>query len=95
MRTETELTGDITKNGQGTYEVLDVSIELDDNTRQQWESDPRGTLIRFLESQGFKVNGMSLPSGIESPSGRILTMSLIHINKGDRESHYFVDHLPP
>ncbi|WP_164492908.1 hypothetical protein [Streptomyces lydicus] len=49
----------------------------------------------FLESQGFKVNGMSLPPGVASRGGRIITMSLIHINEGDRESHYFIDHLPP
>ncbi|MBV6699368.1 hypothetical protein [Kitasatospora aureofaciens] len=57
-----ELRGTMRKLEDVEFEVVHVTIELDDDeARQQLEKDPSGTVKRFLESQGYVVNGITAP----------------------------------
>lgn len=87
MSEEAEVRGALKKVGEETTEVYELDLELDDSAREELEADPRGFIKRFLESQGHKVNGLTLDP--QSFVGGGWPRGWSHISSGRDESHWF------
>ncbi|MFE9031217.1 hypothetical protein ACFYOA_34005 [Streptomyces iakyrus] len=61
MSDEAEIRGTVRKAGEETVEVYEISLDLDDASREKLKADPSGVLKRFLESQGYTVNALHIP----------------------------------
>ena len=60
MSKEAKLQGVVEKLGEGVVEFVNLTLDLDDEARQQLKTDPHGVVRRFLESKGYKVNAVLL-----------------------------------
>ncbi|MFD8082026.1 hypothetical protein ACFV4F_10020 [Kitasatospora sp. NPDC059722] len=81
-----ELRGTLRKVEDVEFEVVRVTIDVaDDAVRRELEKDPAGTVRRFLESQGFKVNAITAP---EPQPGLPYHPGYIHITSGGDESKW-------
>jgi hypothetical protein len=87
MSEEPEIRGTVDKVGEEKVEVFTISLDLDEASREQLKADPSGFMKRFLESQGYTVNGLKIPElqaySDEWPAG------WHHIPSGSQKSNWF------
>ncbi|MCX5230902.1 hypothetical protein [Streptomyces sp. NBC_00233] len=86
MTEEAEIRGTVSKEGEETVEFFKISLDLDDASREKLKADPSGVMKRFLESQGYTVNALTM-SDLQAnedvwPSG------WIHTPSGPEKSHW-------
>jgi hypothetical protein len=61
------LRGSIEKTGEGSFEIVNLKLDIDEAARGEIEADPRGAVQRFLESEGHTVNRIVITD--PSPDG--------------------------
>ncbi|MFD8234874.1 hypothetical protein ACFV20_23735 [Streptomyces sp. NPDC059696] len=87
MPEEAEIRGTVSKVGEETVEVYEISLDLDDASREKLKTDPSGVMKRFLESQGYTVNALHMPDLRADDDGWPSGWS--HIPSGPMKSHWF------
>ena len=50
--------GSLERAGEGSFEIVNLNLEIDDETRAALIADPEGAVRSFLESQGKAVNAV-------------------------------------
>lgn len=81
-----ESKGALRKVGDETVEVFKLVLDLDDASREKLKADPSGFMQRFLESQGYTVNGLTMPAS--QTFGDTWPSDWVHIPSGEYKSHW-------
>jgi hypothetical protein len=69
-----------------TVEVYGISLDLDDASREELNSNRREVIKRFLESQGYTVNALTVQAPHADEDMRSATLH--HIPGGEDKSYW-------
>lgn len=87
MTEKADIRGTVRRVREETVEVYEISLDLDDASLEELNSDRRGVIKRFLESQGYTVNALAVQDPAADEDMRSATLH--HMPSGEDKSTWY------